>query len=263
MLSTSKFRNFVNNSAKKINDKLDIIDANKLARLAKKEELAMQKISQQKEKQKKQAAKKTRQQKRAQRFRQRISYIGYSIKDFFENLFSNIKHFLYIVLRSIIANIKKIYVKTDYKASVKAHRKLISHLYSRAGITSLAANHDVDLLSSKSTNTAIRGKEPLDHKYISQHHIEYWAQDGVINEIPFEQTLEIMCDMFASAYNHDTKTIDYMLALALLEEKQEKYTINGVLVSYFVNSITHAQKHMLVAPDYSYCKTQYEDFVLF
>ena len=96
MLSTSKFRNFVNNSAKKINDKLDIIDANKLARLAKKEELAMQKISQQKEKQKKQAAKKARQQKRAQRFRQRISYIGYSIKDF-ENLFSNIKHFLYIV----------------------------------------------------------------------------------------------------------------------------------------------------------------------
>lgn len=267
MFSTTKFRSFINNSAEKINNKLDKIEAKRLLKVTMKEESLAQKAKQKEEWEQKQEAQKNYIKEQKQNIKKtitkKIDLFIVGIKMFFHDLLSIIKKFIYVILYYIVSKIKHIYVRFDYIKSVKNHKKLIKKLYDSASINDLSKNHDVDLLSKYNIKTAINGIEPIRHKYINKHHLDYWAKDSKITEIPFEQTLEIICDLFATAYNQTNNVIDYMLILELFKEKTEEYFISGVLVDYFIDSITYAQQNKLTAPDYAYCLKKYNNCVLF
>ena len=256
MFSISKFRSFINNSTEKINNKLDKIEAKRLSGIAMKEELLAQKIKKKEEQLKKKEIKKNHIKEKGETFKK-------SITEAINSLVFKIKNIFYKILRKLVIIIRNTYIKMDYKKSVKNHKQLINKIYKSAGIDILSGNHDVDLLTKDNTKTAIEGEEPPRHKYINKHHLDYWVKDNKITEIPFENTLEIMCDLFATAYNKTNNIVDYTLILELLKEKTEEYFISNVLVNYFIDSISHAQQNKLIAPDYIYCLNKYNTNVLF
>lgn len=267
MSLTSRLRNFVNASAEKINEKLDEIEAKKVSKVAKKEEIRTQKHNFKEESKKKREEKVAHEKEKIQDIKnsaaEKLSSATDSVKMFFDENFSRIKTFFYKILSKFYNRIKFYYAIQDYKKSVKAHKQLIQMLYREAGIEYLAKKHDDDLLLSENVRTAIRGEEPPNHKYINEHHIDYWSKNNKILEIPFINTLEIMCDLFATAYDHEKRIISYDVLMELLLDKTEEYTINDVLVKYFKDSIFYAKKNQLIAPDYAYCKKIYNEGVLF
>lgn len=267
MSLTSKIRKFVNDTTEKINIKLDEIESKKLSKIAIKEEIKAQKNNTKKEIKKKREERIT---KRKEEIKETINTISqsfqsaiFAVKMFFSERITELKLFVYKILSKCSNKIKLIYVIKDYKKSVKEHKKLIEMLYTAANIKLLAKNHDDDLLTSESIKIAISGSEPPNHRYVNKHHIEYWLKDNKILEIPFANTLEIMCELFVAAYNKNDNTVDYDLVMELFNEKADELFISEVLVKYFRACIWHAQEKRLIAPDYEYCNKIYNEQVLF
>lgn len=257
---TSRIRTFVNTSAEKINKKLDEIEAKKLAKITMKEELKAQRTLAREELKKKKEEKAARDK---EKIRTVIHAITGTITGTVDSIIYSIKLFYYRVLSKCSSKIEKFYAKKDYKNSVKEHKEIVEILYSAAGIGYLAREHDNDLVSRENVEYALSGVEPPNHRYINKHHIDYWVKDGQIIEIPFISTIEIMCDLFALAYDKNTEAIDYNLLIELLNDTTKEYTINEVLVKYFKSCICHAQKNKLIAPDYNYCDKTYKEIVQF
>jgi len=267
MSLTAKIRGIVNNTTDKINKKLNEIETKKITKIAIKEEMKIQKINKKNESKRKNKEKIVEQKEKNKAIIRKIIKPIISviiiIKTFFNNKITQISLFFYKILSKCSKKIETIYVVKDYKKSVKEHKKLIELLYNKANIEFLSKNHDADLLTNESIKYAINGIEPPNHRYVNKHHVEYWLKDNKILEIPFVNTLEIMCELFASAYDKQSETVDYALLIELFNDKTEEYFINEVLVKYIRNSILHAQEKKLVAPDHTYCKKIYNEQVLF
>lgn len=252
MRLTTIIRQYVNRSAEKINNKINIIESNKIAKDLEKEELKIQKHN----------IREDRKRKRKLKFcnlKKRATFVVDSLGCFFGDV-KNLAYKLKLTPRKKFA---LFYAVCDYKESVNRHKNLIKMLYKKAGIGYLSKDHDNDLFSKESTLIAIRGEEPPEHKLINKHHIDFWAKDNKIIEIPFVHTLEILCDFCASAYDLQNKTVSYEILVRLFKDKACEYEISEVLVRYFADCIYYVQEKNLVAPDYNYCKSLYDRNVLF